>query len=71
MYVILTMLFGKLEWFNKRNIDEIFTLKKNIIYIKDVPNFIKNALFYIRQLTYDETPDYDYIIQQFNDALIV
>jgi serine/threonine protein kinase len=69
IYVILTMLFGKLEWFDKTNIDEIIILKKNIIYVSDVPNFLKNALCYIRELTYEETPNYNYLIKLFEDVL--
>jgi serine/threonine protein kinase len=67
IYVILTMLFGKLEWFNKIDKNEIMTLKKNIIYVSDVPEFIKNILIYIRELTYDEIPNYNYIIEQFRE----
>lgn len=61
IYIILTMLFGQLEWFYKTNIDEIILLKKNIIN-NDIPSFIKNMLQYVRSLKFDERPDYDYLI---------
>jgi hypothetical protein len=56
------MLFGKLEWFDKTNIDEIYNLKVQILSIPEVPSFIKIILFYVRSLSFDERPDYDYII---------
>ena len=62
IYIILTMLFGRLEWFNKTNLDEILQLKKQIIHIEDVPSFIKIMLYYVRSMKFDETPDYNYLI---------
>jgi serine/threonine protein kinase len=62
VYVILTMLFGRLEWFNKTDIDEIKYLKMNIITLEEVPSFIKNMLYYTRSLQFDEIPDYDYFV---------
>ncbi len=62
IYIILTMLIGNLEWFNETNINKMILLKKNISEIDEVPTFIKNMLYYVRAIEFDETPDYDYII---------
>jgi len=62
IYIILTMLFGKLEWFDKTNLNEIAQLKKQIISIEEVPSFIKIMLYYVRSIKFDETPNYDYLI---------
>ena len=62
IYIILTMLFGKLEWFDKSNIEEIYQLKKQILNIEEVPSFLKIILYYIRSIKFDEKPDYNYII---------
>jgi serine/threonine protein kinase len=62
IYIILTMLFGNLEWFNETDINKMALLKKKIIQIDNVPVFIKNMLNYVRSIEFDETPDYDYII---------
>jgi len=62
IYIILTMLFGKLEWFNKTNMSEIINLKKQLLSIEDVPSFIKIMLYYVRSMKFDEKPDYDYLI---------
>ena len=74
IYVILNMLFGRLEWFDKNN-TEMYLLKYTIINVEEVPAFIKIILYYIRNMTFDETPDYDYIInllvKAFNDKLYI
>jgi serine/threonine protein kinase len=62
IYIIVYMLFGKLGWFDKHHIDEIYALKSNLHTVTDVPPFIKNMLCYVRCLTFDELPDYNYII---------
>jgi len=62
IYVMLTMLFGRLEWFNKTDNDEVYNLKVQILSIPEVPSFIKIILFYIRSLKFNERPDYDFII---------
>jgi serine/threonine protein kinase len=62
IYIILTMLFGKLEWFDKTDINEIYYLKTNIVNLEEVPSFIKIILYYVRSMTFDEKPDYEYII---------
>ena len=62
IYVILTMLFGRLEWFDKDDLSEIAQLKKQIISVHEVPSFIKIMLYYVRSMKFDERPDYDYLI---------
>ena len=62
IYVILTMLFGYLEWFEETDINKMALLKRNIINDDKIPIFIKTMLTYIRSIEFDETPDYDYII---------
>ncbi len=62
IYVILTMLLGRLEWFNKTNINEIANFKKEILSMNNIPLLIKTMIYYVRTLKFDETPDYDYLI---------
>ena len=62
IYIMLTMLLGKLVWFDKSNLNEIYKLKEQIILLEEVPSFIKNLLNYVRKMKFDETPDYNYII---------
>ena len=62
IYIMLTMLLGKLVWFDKSNLNDIYKLKEQIILIEEVPAFIKILLNYVRKIKFDETPDYNYII---------
>ena len=62
IYIMLTMLLGKLVWFDKCNLNEIYKLKEKIILTEEVPTFIKILLNYVRKLKFDEPPDYNYII---------
>lgn len=62
IYVILTMLFGTLEWFNKSNMNEIIQLKKQLTQIDIIPSFIKLMLNYVRDMEFHEKPDYEYLI---------
>ena len=66
IYVILTMLFGDLKWFEETNINKMVLLKENIIYDNKIPIFIKNMLIYIRSIDFETTPDYNYIISLMN-----
>ena len=62
IYIMLTMLLGKLVWFDKSNLNDIYKLKEQIILLEEVPSFIKILLNYVRKMKFDETPDYNYII---------
>ena len=66
IYVILTILFNQLEWFNKSNLQEIYQLKQNLIYSSNIPTFIKNMLNYVRKLDFYETTNYEYLINFMN-----
>ena len=68
IYIILNMLFGKLEWFDK-NHNEMAFLKYKLTNVEEVPSFIKIILHYIREMRFDETPDYTYIIHLLVKAL--
>jgi serine/threonine protein kinase len=58
IYVILYMISGGiLEWFHL-TMEQIIYKKKNMCY----PLFIQNMLTYVRQLRFDEKPDYDYLM---------
>ena len=55
------MLYGKLEWFDK-NIVEMCILKEQLTNKSDLPIFVKNILLFVRNIKFEETPDYGYII---------
>ena len=62
IYIMLSMLLGKLVWFDKSDLNDIYKLKEQIILSEEVPTFIKILLNYVRKMKFDETPDYNYII---------
>ena len=62
VYIIINMLLGKLEWFDKSNMNEIITLKNQLHIVNELPYFIKNMLKYVRELGFEETPDYNFIL---------
>lgn len=61
IYIIIYMLYGKLEWFNKNMVD-MASLKEQLTNKPDLPIFLKNILLFVRNLKFDEAPDYEYII---------
>jgi serine/threonine protein kinase len=67
IYVIMNMLYGKLEWFDK-NIHEMAILKENITNKINFPNFLKQMLLFVRSIKFDETPNYDYLINLLVDV---
>lgn len=62
IYIIINMLLGKLEWFDKNSNNEMALLKYQITAVSDIPSFIKNMIYYVRGLNFSETPDYNYLI---------
>ena len=68
IYIMLTMLLGKLVWFDKSNLNDIYKLKEQILLLEEVPTFIKILLHYVRKIKFDETPDYNYIINVIIDT---
>ena len=67
IYVILTMLFGNLSWFNNIDMDNVVFLKTKLLETYELPLCIKNMLLYVKTLSFKETPDYDYLIQLMKD----
>ena len=62
------MLFGKLSW-SKEMLIKNMCLKKEELTNSEkplIPEFLKQLLFYVRTLEFDECPDYDEIIKIFD-----
>jgi serine/threonine protein kinase len=63
VYIILTMLMrGNLAWFHTTDKQAIYTLKQHLLDEPWVPNCIKHMLRHLRQLTFEEAPNYAYLI---------
>lgn len=61
LYVFLFMIFGKLEWFHIASTEKIVSLKQYITTHPDVPTNIRNMFMYIRQLNFEDKPNYSYL----------
>lgn len=67
IYVLLTLIYGDLPWTTSElNLNTIYLLKKQVV-LKDIPNNVKLALNYIKSLAFEDTPDYDYLIELFTN----
>jgi serine/threonine protein kinase len=68
-YMMLYMMYGKLEWtetseyYNEyKNVNNKIKIQKiKIVEKEEIPRQIREYLLYCRNLVYDETPNYDYI----------
>ena len=67
---ILIMIYlhmGELSWEstnnNNTNTNNIIKAKEDIIYDRDIPELLIDLLVHIRRLTFEEQPDYDYILE--------
>jgi hypothetical protein len=64
LYIILFMLLGKLDWFFVADIQKIIELKQELTNDEStVPIWFKNLLVYVRQLEFQEMPNYEHLIQ--------
>jgi hypothetical protein len=69
LYVILTMLFGNLNWVNSSDMKTIVLLKNQLTTSYKLPTCFATMLHYIRNLAFNEPPDYAYIIQLMLDEI--
>jgi len=65
VYVLLYLYFGGLDWIDCSDLDEIKTIKMELVQNNKIPKNIRDVLFYIRGLDYSENPDYEYILKLF------
>lgn len=76
-YMLCYFYYGKLAWENERNMENICALKQKYIQFESMDKNITNEqkyvlhkyLKYVSKLKFDETPDYDYILNVFTDSL--
>ena len=62
IYVILALIYGKLDWFHKETVDEIKHCKYQVT-TNNANTVFNNLLTYVRSLQFEDKPDYDYIIK--------
>jgi serine/threonine protein kinase len=69
IYVIANMLLRKLEWFDCKLNDEMINLKINFKTNMDTPYIIRLMLNYIHSLDFNETPNYEYLINLMSNEI--
>lgn len=68
LYIILELINGKLIW-DVNNIQEIYQIKKEIVNNKNIQSFLIDLLVYIRNLNFEEEPNYRFIIETLRQQL--
>lgn len=61
LYICMYLFYGKLEWDNETNLHNIFLLKSKLT---NLPFFLQELFTYVRQLEFDEKPNYKYILSK-------
>lgn len=69
IYILVYLYFGKLEWQDLMNEIMIYKLKEQLTTLEEVPMFIKVLLCYVRNLAFEESPNYVYILGIFQKLL--
>jgi serine/threonine protein kinase len=63
-YILLYLYTGSLPWNNELDEVKILTMKQNILN-DNIPNIITNYIKQVKKLDYQETPNYNLIIENF------
>jgi hypothetical protein len=62
---------GSLPWIEDTNLskEQIIKAKEDIIYDRDIPELLIELLVHVRRLTFEEEPDYDFILDTIYEEL--
>lgn len=69
-YMLLYFINGTLPWCNEMNDDKIMALKNDIINNKSYPRVLLDFLIYVRQMAFEENPNYYLYIEKFKDEIM-
>ena len=72
--VVLIMIYlntGSLPWLEENNLtkEQIIKAKEDIIYERDIPELLIDLLVHVRRLTFEEEPDYEYMLDVMYEEL--
>lgn len=62
IYILLYLWAGMLPWSTENNANAIFEQKRDIVHNKRIPSVLIEMLKYIRQLSFEDAPDYSLLI---------
>lgn len=68
-YMLLYLYNGTLDWNNESNEIKISSMKQNILNYDNIPNVIINYIKLVKSLDYEETPNYNLIIDEFKKEI--
>lgn len=68
-YMLLYLYNGTLNWNNESNEIKISSMKQNILNYDNIPNVIINYIKLVKSLEYEETPNYNLIIDEFKKEI--
>jgi casein kinase 1 len=71
IYIFCFMLLQNSLWFKTANLETIIQMKENVLFNKEIPTFITKLLKYVRQIEFEETPDYNYIIDIIDNEFVI
>ena len=61
--IMIYLHMGELSWESITTKEEIIKAKEDIIYDRDIPELLIDLLVYIRRLSFEEEPEYEYILE--------
>jgi casein kinase 1 len=72
--IMIQLYMGDLPWENNDNNDNndnnnIIKAKEEIIYDRDIPEILIDLLVHVRRLTFEEEPDYDFILESMYEEI--
>jgi casein kinase 1 len=69
--IMIYLYMGSLPWIEDTNLskEQIIKAKEDIIYDRDIPELLIELLVYVRRLTFEEEPDYDFILDTIYEEL--
>jgi serine/threonine protein kinase len=68
-YMLLYLYNGTLDWNNESNEIKILSMKQNILNYDNIPNVIINYIKLVKSLDYEESPNYNLIIDEFKKEI--
>ena len=72
-YILLYLYFGSLEWQNTRNLEEMKNMKIDTIQNKNknIPIIIQSYLKEIHSLTFEQKPNYNFLLNIMEEGLLI
>lgn len=69
--IMIYLYMGELPWSNisTENNPNIIKAKEDIIYDREIPELLIDLLVHVRRLTFEEEPDYDFILESIYEEI--